>query len=197
MTQPPLSGHTSLAELNQNRSALRRYLLDCRRQLDAAVRQQWDAQIADHLMAWCRQEKPASLAVYWPIQAEPDLRSCYAAIAGMGIQLALPWVSAKEAPLRFLAWCEGDAMLTDDYGIPLPAQRNHLVTPAALLIPCVGFNTARYRLGYGGGYYDRTLPGLPDAVSLGIAYQCACADFAPGEHDIPMTQIMTETGCLA
>lgn len=196
MTQPSQSAHPELAELHQNRSDLRRYLLQSRRQLDAAVRRQWDAQIATHLLEWCRTERPASLAVYWPIQAEPDLRCCYAAISAIGIQLALPWVEAKEAPLRFLAWHEGDAMLKDDYGIPVPAQRNHLVAPAALLIPCVGFNADRYRLGYGGGYYDRTLPGLPASISIGIAYQCACAEFAPGEHDIPMSQIITETGCL-
>lgn len=162
--------------------------------MPAEVRRHWDLQLQQHLLAWCEQHRPASLAVYSPIQAEPDLRACYAQLSKMGIQLALPWVVEKHTPLRFLAWQEGDAMALDEYGIPLPAQRERLLSPAALLMPCVGFNVQGYRLGYGGGYYDRTLAGLPACIALGVAYQCAASDFVAGVHDIPMHHLLTEQG---
>ncbi|MDE2430963.1 MAG: 5-formyltetrahydrofolate cyclo-ligase, partial [Burkholderiales bacterium] len=76
--------------------------------------------------------------------------------------------------------------------IPVPAQREHLLMPDALLIPCVGFNAGNFRLGYGGGYYDRTLALQPRPVALGVAYQCALADFRAAEHDIALDKIFTE-----
>lgn len=191
MTQPISSAHQRGQDASQIRAELRRFLLHQRRSADASLRQQWDQQIADHLLAWCRQHAPASLGVYWPIQSEPDLRDCYQQLSDDGIVLAMPLVQQKKAPLRFLAWRPGDPMSVDAYGIPVPEQRECWVQPAALLIPCVGFNAQQYRLGYGGGYYDRTLEHPPRPVTLGIAYRCAAADFPAETHDIAMDVILT------
>ncbi|UUZ56730.1 hypothetical protein LP419_17725 [Massilia sp. H-1] len=64
--------------------------------------------------------------------------------------------------------------------------------PGALLIPCVGFNGERFRLGYGGGYYDRTLAPAPRPVTAGVAYQCLAADFASAPHDVALDRVLTE-----
>jgi 5-formyltetrahydrofolate cyclo-ligase len=188
MTQPPASTKPS----PHSRTQLRKTLLNQRRAVLVSHRQLWDEIIANKVMHWCRQQKPVSLGVYWPIQAEPDLLTCYIQLQELGIQLAMPLVQNKAQALTFLLWSPGDAMSTDEYGIPVPSQRTRTIQPAALLIPCVGFNSKNYRLGYGGGFYDRTLSVEPRPLALGIAYDQGQANFEAQAHDIPMDLIMTE-----
>jgi 5-formyltetrahydrofolate cyclo-ligase len=186
MTQPSLL----------SRATLRKNLLALRRNTAPTMRHQWDSAIADNLLRWCSQYRPASLGLFWPIQAEPDLREIYPELQKMGIQLALPLVQAKQQPLLFLEWQSGDAMDTDEYGIPVPQQRERSLIPQVVLIPCVGYNRDKFRMGYGGGYYDRTLAKQPRPLALGIAYAQAQADFAAETHDIAMDEILTENGKL-
>ncbi|WP_374517106.1 5-formyltetrahydrofolate cyclo-ligase [Undibacterium squillarum] len=194
MTQANPDAHSDAMKPVSDRKALRKALLSARKSVAAEQRRIWDVQIAERLLQWLAQRRPSSLAVYWPIQAEPDLREWYPQITAMGIQLALPWVVEKNAPLKFLAWQQGDAMELDEYGIPLPADKEKLIEPEILLVPCVGFNQQAYRLGYGGGFYDRTLAQLTSALPLGIAYELASTVFEPGEFDLPMSGILTESG---
>lgn len=194
MTQANPDAHSDAMKPVNDRKALRKALLSARKSVAAEQRRIWDAQIAEGLLHWLQQRQPSSLAVYWPIQAEPDLRDWYPQITAMGVQLALPWVVEKNAPLKFLAWQQGDAMELDEYGIPLPADKEKLIEPDILLVPCVGFNQQAYRLGYGGGFYDRTLAQLTSALPLGIAYELASTVFEPGEFDLPMSDILTESG---
>ena len=191
MTHPSASAHTATEVLDERRT-LRKNLLQQRRKIDPDLRRQWDDALAQRVVAWCEKESPTSLAVYSPIQSEPDLSRCYAHLSAMGIVLAFPLVNTKNAPLQFLAWQVGDLMTTDEFGIPVPSQRDRLITPDAILIPCVGFNDRNYRLGYGGGFYDRTLSMLQDAIPLGVAYDCQKVDFSESEHDVPMSLILTE-----
>lgn len=80
------------------------------------------------------------------------------------------------------------------YGIPVP-DGTAAVTPDALLIPCVGFSAEKFRLGYGGGFYDRTLAALPGKpVAIGIGYEGCRIVLEPAAHDIPMDWIVTENG---
>ena len=188
MTQPS----TSAKPLPPSRAALRKILLEQRRQTGAAQRHEWDGRIIEQLLDWCRQQRPASLGLFWPVQAEPDLRSCYPQLHDMGIQLALPVVLSKAQPLTFMQWAPGDLMSKDEHGIPVPAQRERMVHPQALLIPCVGYNRKNYRLGYGGGYYDRTLALTPRPLAIGVAYAQGQAEFPAEAHDVPMDNILTE-----
>ncbi|MFZ6725301.1 5-formyltetrahydrofolate cyclo-ligase [Undibacterium sp. MH2W] len=192
MTQPSPSAHPTRTEVHHDRRTLRQLLIQQRRQVDPALRQQWDQSLMRQLLAWCKKEKPRSIAVYAPIQHEPDIQGCYSTLSEMGIQVAFPLVVRKNAPLLFLAWEPNEVMTTDEFGIPVPLQRDRIVTPEVILIPCVGFTQEKYRLGYGGGFYDRTLSQLPSARSIGIAYQNQQCTFTPGEHDLPMTIILTE-----
>ncbi len=162
-----------------DKAALRKQLLQRRRDLEPAARVAWDGEIGAHLQHWCAQHQPRSLGVYWPIQAEPDLLALYPALAASGIQLALAVAHTRDASLAFAKWTPGDAMEKDVHGIPVPASRGEdaVIRPEVLLIPCVGYTRQKFRLGYGGGYYDRTLaaaPASPDAgaiKTLGIAYR--------------------------
>ncbi|WP_420472925.1 5-formyltetrahydrofolate cyclo-ligase [Noviherbaspirillum sp. ST9] len=173
------------------KSALRRELLANRQAITSEVRNAMDAAIARQVIAWHDAHPAGILGVYWPIRGEPDLRECYAVLAEQGTRLALPIVVDRNAPLRFLAWEPGDAMIKDSFGVAIPASGEE-VRPGALLIPCVGFNEQRFRLGYGGGFYDRTLAQAGRPVTVGIAYAQSRARFDADAHDVPLDYVITE-----
>ncbi|MDC8760433.1 5-formyltetrahydrofolate cyclo-ligase [Janthinobacterium fluminis] len=175
---------------------LRSSLLNARRALADDARAQWDGAICARLLDWCAARDIAALGVYWPLRGEPDLRPAYAALAARGVRLALPVVLEKAAPLAFSAWTPGEAMRKDGMGVAVPAALRLQACPPAILLPCLGYNGGRLRLGYGGGYYDRTLAQAPRPATAGIAYACLAADFAGDAHDIALDAIITENGIL-
>lgn len=160
--------------------------------MSAEVRQTLDCRIAERLEAWCIEHPVKTLGVYWPIRGEPDLRHVYEKLCQRGMALALPVVTSKDAPLRFVAWAPGDAMRKDRYGIAIPAS-DTAVRPDAVLVPCVGFNAQRFRLGYGGGFYDRTLAQVPRPVAVGIAYASSLSAFEADAFDIALDRVITES----
>jgi 5-formyltetrahydrofolate cyclo-ligase len=178
------------------KAALRKALRIARGDIDAAIKVQWDAHIGAQVMAWWRLRQVKSVGVYWPLAGEPDLRAAYAELAAAGVQLALPVVMERDAPLAFAAWTPGEAMLPDQQGVRVPAQLRFIPCPAALLVPCLGFDAGGYRLGYGGGYYDRTLAGTPRPHTLGIAYSNQQAVFPHDAYDVPLDVIVTEVSSV-
>jgi 5-formyltetrahydrofolate cyclo-ligase len=181
------SGHSQTAK-----EALRCALKEKRRGLDPAIKAEWDRRIGDQLLGWWRQSKVAALGVYWPLYGEPDLRPAYFKLAEAGVRLALPVVVARDAPLAFAAWTPGEPMVKDGMGVAVPGDLHFVAPPPALLVPCLGFNEHNVRLGYGGGYYDRTLAEAPRPYTLGIAYAHQKAAFAGDAHDIALDLIVTE-----
>ena len=171
---------------------LRRTLLAQRDAIAANVRARHDQALCAQVIAWWTRHPVRSLGVYWPIRSEPDLRAAYAELSKRGVQLALPVVTAADAPLLFAQWAPGDALTPGFMQVPEPAQPRITVQPEALLIPCVGFNRQGNRLGYGGGFYDRTLANTPRPLTIGIAYGSASAAFPAAQHDIALDAIITE-----
>ena len=143
------------------------------------------------------QHEARCVGFYWPVAGEFDARAALthwlAADETRGG--ALPVVITPHAPMVFHAWSAHTPMKEGRYRIPVPVEEI-VVVPELLLIPCVGFDAARYRLGYGGGYYDRTLaawPGETRPVTIGIAYESAKCRALPHEaHDMPLDAIVTE-----
>lgn len=174
------------------KAALRKALKTARGALDPAIKVQWDAHIGAQVIAWWRLRQIDTLGVYWPLAGEPDLRAAYAELALAGVRLALPVVMERNAPLTFTEWTPGEPMIADEMGVAVPAQLRFIERPPALLIPCLGFNADAYRLGYGGGYYDRTLELPPRPRTLGIAYSNQEAQFGHAPHDVPLDVIVTE-----
>lgn len=194
MTQPPDSVKEQILGSAPSRSQLRKHLRQLRRDIPLASKQEWDIQIANALRQRIHQIAPRLIGVYWPIQQEPDLQNCFRQLHNEGYQLALPIMVSKSEALKFVAWAPDDAMDQDEYGIPIPQQREQALQPDLLIIPCVGFNQACYRLGYGGGFYDRTLANLPSVRSIGVAYQLLEAEFTAEKFDLPLGEIITERG---
>lgn len=186
--------NASVAEITQQKRDLRRSLLNARQSISMDTKADNDKAISNAVVAWFAAQPVRCLGVYWPMQGEPDLRDAYATLAARGIALALPLSAVKDTPLRFAAWKPGDALRTDAMGISVPESAAPVVNPNALLIPCVGFNPARMRLGYGGGYYDRTLASDPKPLAIGVAYMLCLAHFQGEAHDIPLDAIFTECG---
>lgn len=180
-----------------DKKALRAGLLAARNAIPAELRRRHDALIAEGVLAWWRAQPVDVLGIYWPIRSEPDLRAAYDELARLGVRLALPVVAGKDQPLRFAAWLPGDAVVRDALGVSIPAPPQTIVQPQALLIPCVGFNARLQRLGYGGGFYDRTLAQAPRPRTAGIAYDNGRIEFAGDAHDIPLDAVITEAATYA
>jgi 5-formyltetrahydrofolate cyclo-ligase len=136
------------------------------------------------------------LGVYWPFQAEFDPRPLIDWLIEEGSSVALPTVIDKKGPLEYRAWRPGEPLVDGVWNIPVPEQRD-IVIPQAVLAPLVGFDRQCYRLGYGGGYFDRTLASLaqrPTVIGIGYAFS-ALDSIVPQSHDIPMDAVVTEQRC--
>lgn len=155
------------------------------------------AQLNQRLARWLGEQDARCLAFYWPMQDEPDLRTTIAAWLAHDTRhrAALPVIDDARGPLAFHRWTPAAPMRAGRYGIAVPATAEPL-TPTLLLIPCVGFDACGYRLGYGGGFYDRTLAAAaPRPRTLGIAFDgCRVAALPHEAHDLPLDRILTEAG---
>ncbi len=148
-----------------------------------------------HVAQWLAHADTRALAFFWPIRGEPDLRDVIAEWleADSHRVAALPVVKGRI--LEFHGWSRDAPLRAAEFGIPVPA-RGRPVQPDALLIPCVGFDANRYRLGYGGGYYDRTLAStVPWPLSVGIAFESGRVESVdPQAHDIRLDVVITDAG---
>ena len=133
-----------------------------------------------------------------PIKHEPDVRAIVALWRENGAQAALPVVVAEDAPLAFRSWETGSPLAADRYGIPTPTAGD-FVQPDLILLPLNGFDAAGYRLGYGGGYFDRTLAALsPRPLAVGVGFEInRLASIRPQSHDQRLDWIVTEAGAQA
>ena len=188
---PPDSAASNIAQ-QQAKALLRNTLKALRRTIDPATRHAWDDRIGARVLAWWQAHPHESLGVYWPLAGEPDLRPAYAELAQAGVRLALPVVIERDAPLGFAEWIPGEPTLTDRLGVAVPSDLRMVERPPALLVPCLGFNALGYRVGYGGGFYDRTLAPQPRPATVGIAYACQLVAFDGDAHDVPLDQVITE-----
>ena len=139
--------------------------------------------------------KGAIVAGYHPIRDEADPRGLMSALSVLGFPLALPVVAVASAALIFRSWKTGDALTPNSWGIAEPLASAPDVVPAVILVPLLAFDASGHRLGYGGGYYDRTIDALPKLRTIGIAYAGQEVPAVPREpHDHALDMIVTENG---
>ncbi|MEK9720404.1 MAG: 5-formyltetrahydrofolate cyclo-ligase, partial [Quisquiliibacterium sp.] len=113
-----------------------------------------------------------------------------------GRVLLLPRVVSASAPLQFVRWQAGESLEEGPHGTRQPSSGQALL-PDLILLPCLGFDAARHRLGYGGGYYDRTRALMPNTCSIGIAYEeSEICNFKAQPHDLPLQVIVTPNQVL-
>lgn len=149
------------------------------------------------LRVWLLTRRDNSIGAYWPIKGEFDaLPALFRWSEADGARrIGLPVIDRETRQLRFHVWFPGCPMEEDAYGIPKPKD-TELFEPTLLLVPCVGYGSNGTRLGYGGGFYDRTLAALrPRPTTVGVGYAHGFVPWLePEPHDVPLDAILTEDG---
>ena len=189
---PPQDPAEAMEDLRLWRKAKREALIAQRVALPPDKRSTASDSITRRLQALLTTE-PRCLGFYWPFRGEYDPRPLARALHAKGIPLALPVVVAKAQPLIFRPWWPGIKMAHGVWQIPIPAEGDP-VEPDTLLVPLVGFDANRYRLGYGGGFYDRTIAAMTSRPrTIGVGFQCGrLRTIHPQPYDIPMDEIVVE-----
>lgn len=177
------------------RSQTRKALIARRVSADPLARAQWSAAIDRQLLQLWPDPKGHVIAFCWPHMAEHDVRSVIEHWISLGATAALPVVVAPRSPLIFRHWHPGVATKPGPLGIPTPIDSEEL-RPDTLLIPANGFDACGFRLGYGAGYFDRTISALRPAVRvIGVAYEIGrLPSIHPQPHDEAMDMVVTEAG---
>ena len=138
---------------------------------------------------------------YLPVGDEFDALPILAWLAGRGHRTALPVVAGKARPLAFRSWRAGEPLIEGNFGIPVPAEDAEILTPVLLVVPMLAFDRQGYRLGYGGGFYDRTLAALrasnPATVAVGLAFAGQEVEQVPhDDNDQRLDWIVTEAAAI-
>jgi 5,10-methenyltetrahydrofolate synthetase len=152
-----------------------------------------EATLAARLREVLEQLEPLSLGLYWPLAGEFNAAASLAREAGVQWSLPFAWKSPRR--MEFRAWQDGAVLAPDECGIA--SAPGAMLVPEVVLVPCVGFTREGYRLGYGGGYFDRWLAEHPGVTSVGLAWSVGEVAFAVEPHDQPLTIILTEGEVIA
>ena len=184
---------TAWPDIARWRKAERERLIQARLTIPADERTAMSSAITEELDAIVADVSGRTVSLYWPFRGEPDLRGWRATVVERGGRIALPVVVERSRPLVFRAYRPGDRLEKGVWNIPVPADGAE-VTPDVIIAPVVGADSRNYRLGYGGGFFDRTLAALPGKrLVIGIGYEIArIPTIYPQPHDIPMDVIVTE-----
>ncbi|RWN94693.1 5-formyltetrahydrofolate cyclo-ligase [Mesorhizobium sp.] len=188
--RPPLSDWN---DVKRWRKAERERLIAARLAVPADVRTAMSQRIGKNLDAVIGDIAGRMVSLYWPFRGEPDLRAWMASVNERGGRTALPVVVEKARPLIFRAYAPGDRLEKGVWNIPIPAGGDP-VLPDIVISPVVGIDPRQYRLGYGGGFFDRTLAAMPfKPLVIGVGYELQrIATIYPQPHDIPMDRVVTE-----
>jgi 5,10-methenyltetrahydrofolate synthetase len=183
------------AEIDARRRALRDRALAAREALAPGEHNALTASLIGHLDSLLSRLEPSVLGFCWPYRGEPDLRDCVGRwLAGNASRrAALPVVIDKGQPMVFRLWTPDAVMQPDRHGIPIPAD-GELVVPDVVLVPLNAFDAEGFRLGYGGGYFDRTLARIRP-LAVGVGFEIGRVETVLAQpHDLPMDWIVTEAG---
>lgn len=177
------------------RQSLRRKLIVARESMPAALHARKSAAVLGHLNRLLAPRTPGMLAFYWPIRAEVDCRLLLPRLLALGWRTCLPVVVDRAQALEFREWTPDSHMVPGEHGIPTVAK-GLTVLPNILLLPVNAFDREGYRLGYGGGYFDRTLAAmLPRPYAVGVGFDLAQVDsIGPHEKDCVLDAVVTESG---
>lgn len=182
-------------EIKAWRKARRSELIARRGAFEAGERQRWNERVGALLEQLVPAAPGTVIGFCWPFKGEIDARFAVRHWREQGAVAALPEVVDKKGPLRFGEWWPGAPMKKGVYDIPVPDGTRDLV-PDVAIVPMNGFDERGYRLGYGGGYFDRTLAALERRVlAVGVSYEgLRLPTIYPQVHDIPMDFVVTEAG---
>jgi 5-formyltetrahydrofolate cyclo-ligase len=175
------------------RATCRREKIAAREAISENVHALASKAIEAHLTSLLASRPPQTIAFCWPVRKEVDCRPVIRRLLESGWRACQPVVVAKDAPMVFRAWAPDSPMTADRYGIPVPAEAT-IAVPDIVLLPLVAFDEQGFRLGYGGGYFDRTLAEIAvKPLTIGVGFELARIDSVRAQiHDIRLDAIVTE-----
>ena len=171
---------------------LRKKFINLRNSLQPSAKLEADTKISNALETLLNDCK-GPVSFYWPMRNEFDPVTIISKwlISTKGRYAALPIIIQKNSPMKFLNWDTKTKLENGLFNLLAPPKTSPEVKPSVIIIPCVGFDSKNYRIGYGGGYYDRTLVQYPDAKKIGIGYKsCRIENLWPEKYDIPMDLVI-------
>ena len=176
---------------NLRKKKLRKTFLELRNNLASSSRIEANIKISNTLNTLLK-DCEGPIAFYWPMKNEYDPVEVISKwLMKSKSQAALPVIIEKNAPMKFLSWDTNTILEKGILNLLVPSSSAQEIRPKTIIIPCVGFDSNNYRLGYGGGYYDRTLTNFSDSKKIGICYgSCKVSSLEPNEYDIPMDLII-------
>lgn len=192
-----LSNNSTPQAIKDWRHQQREQLIGNRIAVGGYQRKLWQQEVLLKLHNVLKDIEPGIIGFYWPFKGEIDCRDLITQMLQQGWQAGLPAVTKTQSAMEFRQWTPETPLIPGVWKIPVPQARK-LVTPNVLLIPLVGFDKQRYRLGYGGGYYDRTVIEIqPSPLKIGIGFEQARLEtIYPQQYDIAMDIILTEATTL-
>ncbi|SDF54580.1 5-formyltetrahydrofolate cyclo-ligase [Limimonas halophila] len=198
MAETPAPDPASGQDPASRKKALRKQAKHQRAEAAAAHPDAGERLVA-HVLAMVADRPGATVSAYWPMGDEIDPRPAITALYERGHTIGLPVMQGADTPLVFRQWWPDAPLADGGFGTRMPTEAAPVVTPEVLLVPLLAFNGAGYRLGYGGGFYDRTLEKLrgenPATLAVGLAYSGQRVDDLPvGPYDQPLDAIVTEIG---
>ena len=173
------------------KSSLRNRLLKERLQIPPAARELAEKKISIDLKQILESQK-GPLGFYWPVRGEFDPRQVVKdwLFLSNANEACLPVIVEKNKPMIFREWIPGQSMIKGTFNIDVPHPKNRILIPNILLVPTLGFNQKNFRLGYGGGYYDRTIPQYK-ALTIGLCFEHGrSSEIMEEQHDIPLDLII-------
>lgn len=185
----------TVENLSEWKKHQRKRLISARENIPEKTHWEWSQAISGNLMQKLPNPQKMIIGIYCPLRGEYDPRSIARYLIQNGATLALPEIIGKDTPLCFREWSIDTPMKKGAYDIPIPVD-TQIVRPDAVIIPMVGFDQRGYRLGYGSGFFDRTLASYQrQPLSLGVAFEMQrLEDTYPQAHDIAMHYVITEAG---
>jgi 5-formyltetrahydrofolate cyclo-ligase len=155
--------------------------------------------LSRHLADLLLELEPELVGIYWPHRSEFNAAAIFGADPILAkLPIALPFAQRAPVKMHYRAWDGQTPTAVDECGIA--TSSGAMVVPDVVLVPCVGFTREGFRLGYGGGYFDRWLAANPDVTAIGVAYAVGeiteGEGFSPEPHDEPLTLIVTEDGVV-
>lgn len=183
-------------DIEQTKVALRDKAHDARAALSPDERKAASQAACEHFFKAFNFADGQVVAAYWPIRDEMDCQAILIKLMDARQPVCLPVVLGEGEPLELRLWQDGAPLYPSGFGTLAPEELAPKAVPDIVLMPLLGFDKQGTRLGYGGGYYDRTLAGLEKKPRLiGLAFAVQEVDFIPrGDHDIPLDSAVTENG---
>ena len=179
-----------------DRTTLRQTLLAARRAwFDTPAAASAQQQLQAHVLTVLSQLEPDCLGIYWPMRGEFNpLDIARSARSQWDCQLALPYAKKTPVTMDFRQWDGHPPADKDECGIPSPQTKS--CPPDVVLVPCLGFTPEGWRLGYGGGYFDRFMAAHPEVTAVGVAWDIGRLDIrelSPQSHDVQLMAVITES----